>query len=65
MKQAMEYVLTLPVSTIIVGITTLNELEENIRIAKNFRPLSDKQMREIEELTKSYFYDAAWFKNKW
>jgi len=65
MKQAMEYVLTLPVSTIIVGITTLNELEENIRIAKNFRPLSDKQMREIEELTKSYFDDAAWFKNKW
>ncbi len=65
MKQAMEYVLTLPVSTIIVGITTLNELEENIRIAKNFRTLSDKQMREIEELTKSYFDDAAWFKNKW
>ena len=65
MKQAMEYVLTLPVSTIIVGITTLNELEENIRIAKNFKPLSEKEMRELEELTKPYFDDAAWFKNKW
>jgi aryl-alcohol dehydrogenase-like predicted oxidoreductase len=65
MKQAMEYVLTLPVSTIIVGISTLNELEENVRIAKNFKPLSEKEMRELEELTKPYFDDAAWFKNKW
>ncbi|MCR4417847.1 MAG: aldo/keto reductase [Ignavibacteria bacterium] len=65
MKQAMEYVLTLPVSTIIVGISTLNELEENIRIAKNFKPLSEKQMRELEELTKPYFDEAAWFKSKW
>lgn len=65
MKQAMEYVLTLPVSTIIVGISTLNELEENVRIAKNFKPLSEKQMRELEELTKPYFDEAAWFKSKW
>jgi hypothetical protein len=65
MKQAMEYVLTLPVSTIIVGISTLNELEENVRIAKNFKPLGEKEMRELEELTKPYFDDAAWFKNKW
>jgi len=65
MKQAMEYVLTLPVSTIIVGISTLNELEENVRIAKNFKPLSENEMRRLEELTKTYFDDAAWFKNKW
>lgn len=65
MKQAMEYVLTLPVSTIIVGISTLNELEENIRIAKNFKPLTEKQMKELEELTKPYFDEAAWFKSKW
>lgn len=65
MKQAMEYVLTLPVSTIIVGISTIQELEKNIRIAKNFKPLTDEQMKELEELTKTYFDDAAWFKNKW
>lgn len=65
MKQAMEYVLTLPVSTIIVGISTLNELEENVRISKNFKPLSENEMRKLEELTKTYFDDAAWFKNKW
>ncbi len=65
MKQAMEYVLTLPVSTIIVGISTIQELEENIRIAKNFKPLSKEEMEQLEELTKPYYDDAAWFKNKW
>jgi predicted aldo/keto reductase-like oxidoreductase len=38
MDQAMRYVLTLPVSTVIVGISTLRELEEDIRIARNFTP---------------------------
>lgn len=65
MKQAMEYVLTLPVSTIIVGISTIEELEENIRIAKNFKPLKKEEMERLEELTKSYYDDAAWFKSKW
>jgi aryl-alcohol dehydrogenase-like predicted oxidoreductase len=65
MKQAMEYVLTLPVSTIIVGISTIQELEENVRIAKNFKPLTNEQMKQLEELTKPYFEDAAWFKSKW
>ncbi len=65
MKQAMEYVLTLPVSTIIVGISTIKELEENIQIAKNFKPLSEEEMRKLEDLTKSYFDEAAFFKSKW
>lgn len=65
MKQAMEYVLTLPVSTIIVGISTLNELEENIKIAKNFKYLTNKQMKELEDLTKPYHSDANWFKTQW
>lgn len=65
MKQAMEYVLTLPVSTIIVGISTLNELEENIKIAKNFKYLTNEQMKKLEDLTKPYHSDASWFKTQW
>lgn len=65
MKQAMEYVLTLPVSTIIVGISNIKELEENIHIARNFKPLSKKEMRELEALTRSYYEEASWFKSKW
>jgi len=63
MKEAMEYVLTLPVSTIIIGIDKIPELEENIKIAQNFRPLTAEQMLAIEEKTKPYYKDLQFFKN--
>lgn len=65
MTEAMSYVLTLPVSTIIVGISKLEELEENVRIAKNFAPLTAGQMERLETLTRPYFAEASFFKDKW
>jgi aryl-alcohol dehydrogenase-like predicted oxidoreductase len=65
MKQAMGYVLTLPVSTVIIGISTLDELEENVRVATNFKPYTKEEMAAIEALTKPYFADATWYKTKW
>lgn len=63
-KEAMDYVLTLPVSTIIIGIDKIAELEENIGIAKNFKPLSADQMMAIEAKTKPYYKDLQFFKNQ-
>jgi len=65
MDQAMGYVLTLPVSTIIVGISTQKELDENVRIAREFSPLSSAEMKKLEDLTKPYFADALFFKEHW
>lgn len=65
MEQAMRYVLTLPVSTIIVGISTVKELEENVRIAREFLPMGAEEMARAEELTKPYYADASWFKSSW
>jgi len=62
MEQAMGYTLTLPVSTVIIGIKTIAELEENIRIAQNFKPLSAFEMAKLEELTLPYYADATFFK---
>lgn len=62
MQQAMGYVLTLPVSTVIIGIKTLAELEENVRIAKDFRPLTAGQMEDLEKLTQPYYPAATFFK---
>jgi len=61
----MRYVLTLPVSTIIVGISTVKELEENVRIATDFKPYTESEMKNLEELTRPYFADASWFKASW
>ncbi|MCU0366124.1 MAG: aldo/keto reductase [Bacteroidales bacterium] len=63
MKEAMEYVLTLPVSTVIIGIDTIAELEENIEIARNFKPLTADEMLAIEGKTKPYYKDLLFFKN--
>jgi uncharacterized protein len=62
MKDALGYVLTLPVSTVIVGISKLEELEENVRLAREFKPLKVEQMARLEELTRPYFADATFFK---
>lgn len=63
MREAMNYVMTLPVSTIIVGIDKIAELEENIRIAKEFKPLSADEMLAIEAKTKPHYKDLLFFKN--
>jgi len=65
MKDAMSYVLTLPVSTVIVGISTLAELEENVRIAKEFVPLEEAEMKKLEALTREYYAEASFFKTHW
>jgi hypothetical protein len=65
MEQAMRYVLTLPVSTIIVGIDDIKQLEENVKIAREFRPMSAEEMKKTEDLTKPYYANASWFKDSW
>jgi hypothetical protein len=62
MKDAMGYTLTLPVSTVIIGCKTVEQLEENIAIAKNFKPLSAADMARLEGLTASYAAEGSWFK---
>ncbi len=62
MKQAMDYVLTYPVSTVIVGCDTIAELEENIEIANNFKPLTEDELLAIENLTKPYYKELQFFK---
>lgn len=62
-KEAMEYVMSLPVSTIIIGIDDIPQLEENINIAMNFKPLTADQMLAIEEKTRPYYKELQFFKN--
>jgi aryl-alcohol dehydrogenase-like predicted oxidoreductase len=62
MKDAMTYVLSKPVSTVIVGCDNVKQLEENVEIARNFMPHSAEKMAELERLTVSYAGEASFFK---
>ena len=50
MREAMRYVLSLPVSTVIIGCDNIAQLEENVQIACEFTPLSQAQMAAISNL---------------
>jgi uncharacterized protein len=63
MKDAMHYVLSQPVSTVIVGCDTVEQLEENVRLATVFTPMTSAEMARLEGLTASYEPEAAWFKS--
>jgi len=63
MEQAMRYALSHPVSTLVIGISEIAELEENVRIARDFTPMTPGEMAELEEMTASYFADALWYRD--
>jgi aryl-alcohol dehydrogenase-like predicted oxidoreductase len=61
-KEALSYTLSLPVSTIIVGIREIIELEENIEIAKEFVQLSADEMLAIEQKAEPHYQYLQYFK---
>ncbi len=65
MEQALGYVFSFPVSTAIVGITSMEEVEENARIAANFEQLNEEGIKNLETLTEPYADEANYFKLHW
>lgn len=62
MRDALTYVMTLPISTVIVGCDTVEQLEENIATARSFVPMRSTEMARLEQLTAGYVGEASWFK---
>ena len=46
-EKLLRYTLSLPVATAVVGMPKLEQIEENVRVAKAFKPLSASEMKEI------------------
>jgi predicted aldo/keto reductase-like oxidoreductase len=51
-RQLLPYVLGYPVSTAIIGISNIRVLEENVRAAKEMKPMSEQEMRTLEAQTR-------------
>ncbi len=62
MREAIRYSLSHPVSTVIIGVDTIAQLEENVGLARDFRPLSAAQLKALEEKVKPVYGQASWFK---
>jgi hypothetical protein len=48
MREALYYTLSHPVSTVIIGCDSIAQLEENVQLAREFTPLSEKQMAALQ-----------------
>ena len=62
MREAMYYSLTLPVSTIIVGCDSVQQLEENVQLARHYTPLSERQMTAIAHRAEPVSKQALFFR---
>jgi len=49
LKDCLEYVLSLPIHCLALGCTTVGQIEDDVRIAQQFKPLSGAQMAELRE----------------
>ena len=62
MKEAMYYVLSQPVSTVIIGCDTIAQLEENVQFARDFTPLSERQLEALSQKTQPVARQALFFR---
>jgi len=61
-QEALAYNLSLPVSTTIIGVDTVAQIEENVKFASNFTPLSEEEKRELEKRTLPIVRQALYFR---
>ncbi len=64
-REALYYVWSLPVTTTIIGIGSLKELEENIELLRKFEPLTVDKMLEIESRLEDFEKLGNFFKYDW
>jgi uncharacterized protein len=54
LKDCISYVLSLPVHCLALGCTTTGQIEDDVRIAQQFKPLSGEQMSELRKTGKQF-----------
>lgn len=63
MHQAMGYVLSLPgVHCCIIAAESIQQLEENVKVAQAFKPLNATEMAGLEKRTASVWQDSTFFR---
>jgi len=62
MKDALYYVLSQPVSTVIVGCDSVAQVEQNVQFAREFTPFTQTQMASLTEKTTPVSKQALFFR---
>ncbi len=62
MKESLYYNFSLPVSTNIIGVDDVQQLEQNVQWASQFSPLSESELRELEYRTLPIVRQGLYFR---
>ncbi len=62
MREAVYYTLTRPVSTIVIGCDSIPQLEQNVQLARDFTPFTDRQMASIASRTEPVSRQSLFFR---
>jgi len=62
MREALDYVLSLPVSTVIVGCDSVAQVEENVAIARAFTPISEAERAALAARAEPVARQALFFR---
>ena len=57
-QELLRYAMSLPVATTISGVSEIGILEQNLKIAQGFTPLSESEMKALRERAKTYAADG-------
>lgn len=61
--ESLRYAMSLPVSTAIVGMGTIEEVQHDAEVARTFKPMTPQQMKALEEKTRSFATTSVmWWK---
>ena len=63
-QQCRRYALSLPISTLVCGVESLENLQQDLDIARNFTPLGDSEKAELLQRIRAEATDGRheWFK---
>jgi predicted aldo/keto reductase-like oxidoreductase len=61
-REALHYNMSLPVSTTIIGVDNVEQIEENVKLASEFTPLSETEMMAIEYKTLPIVRQGLYFR---
>ena len=64
-EQCRRYSLTLPISTLVCGIESLENLRQDVEIARNFTPMTDAELQALQDIVFAEATDGRheWFKS--
>jgi aryl-alcohol dehydrogenase-like predicted oxidoreductase len=62
MREAMYFTLSLPVSTVIIGCDSIQQLEQNVQLAREFTPLSAHQLTALTAKAEPVAKPALFFR---